>query len=81
MRPVPVALLFDLDASLFAGALDLLGVDGGVMIGDSLDRDIDGALTAGLDAVWINRFGSGLGREGVPEISSLAELPAVLHAA
>ena len=48
------------------------------MIGDSLDRDIDGALAAGLDAVWINRFGTGPGRDGVAEISSLAELPGVL---
>ena len=64
------------DPSVFRHALELLGADGGVMIGDSLDRDIDGALAAGLDAVWINRFGSGPGRDGVPEISSLAELRA-----
>ena len=62
------------DASVFRHALSLLGAERGVMIGDSLDRDIDGALAAGRDAVWINRFGSGPGREGVPEISSLAEL-------
>jgi putative hydrolase of the HAD superfamily len=66
------------DASVFRHALSLLGADGGVMIGDSLDRDVDGALAAGLGAVWINRFGAGPGRDGVPEIASLAELPAVL---
>jgi FMN phosphatase YigB (HAD superfamily) len=49
--------------------------DQAVMIGDSLGRDIDGALACGLSAVWINRFGSGPGRDGVPEIASLASFP------
>jgi putative hydrolase of the HAD superfamily len=66
------------DAAVFRHALELLGADGGVMIGDSLDRDVDGALAAGLGAVWINRFDAGPGRAGVPEITTLAELPAVL---
>ena len=67
------------DASVFRHALSLLGAERGVMIGDSLDRDIDGARAAGLGAVWINRLGqAGPGRDGVPEIVSLAELPAVL---
>jgi putative hydrolase of the HAD superfamily len=67
------------DASLFRHALAALGADHGVMIGDSLERDIDGALAAGLDAIWINRLGQpGPGRPGVPEITSLAELPAAL---
>jgi phosphoserine phosphatase len=70
------------DASVFRHALALLGADRGVMVGDSLARDIDGALDAGLDAVWINRFGQpGPGRDGVPEIASLAELPAALQTA
>jgi phosphoserine phosphatase len=68
------------DASVFRHALSLLGADDAVMIGDSLERDIDGALAAGLRAVWINRFGApGPGRAGVAEISSLAELGAVLR--
>lgn len=66
------------DASIFRHALDLVGADRGVMIGDSVDRDIDGALAVGLDAVWINRFGQREGRDGVPEIASLAELAAAL---
>jgi phosphoserine phosphatase len=66
------------DASVFRHALDLVGADDGVMIGDSLDRDVDGALAAGLDAVWINRFGDDPGRDGVPAIASLAELTAAL---
>jgi FMN phosphatase YigB (HAD superfamily) len=49
------------------------------MIGDSLARDIDGALAAGLDAVWIDRFGQpGPSRDGVAKIASLGELPAAL---
>ena len=66
------------DAAVFRVALERLGADEAVMIGDSLDRDIDGALAAGLGAVWINRFGTRGGRDGVPEIASLAELPALL---
>jgi putative hydrolase of the HAD superfamily len=63
------------DAAVFRHALELLGASHGVMVGDSLDRDIDGALAAGLDAVWINRFGQpGPCRDGVREIATLAEL-------
>jgi putative hydrolase of the HAD superfamily len=67
------------DAAVFRHALAALGAGHGVMIGDSVERDIDGALAAGLDAIWINRLGQrGPGRPGVPEITSLAELPAAL---
>jgi putative hydrolase of the HAD superfamily len=66
------------DASIFRHALSLVGADHGVMIGDSLERDIDGALACGLGAVWINRFGDGPGRDGVPEIADLSELAAAL---
>jgi putative hydrolase of the HAD superfamily len=66
------------EPSVFLHALSLLGARDGVMIGDSLARDVDGALATGLRAVWVNRFDSGPGRAGVPEISSLAELPALI---
>jgi putative hydrolase of the HAD superfamily len=47
------------------------------MVGDSLDRDVEGARAAGLRSVWINR--TGLPEpEGVTAITTLAELPAVL---
>jgi putative hydrolase of the HAD superfamily len=62
------------EAAVFRHALDLLGAREGVMIGDSVPRDIDGALDAGLGAIWINRFGASGGRDGVPEIATLAEL-------
>jgi len=66
------------ETSVFLHALSLLGARDGVMIGDSLARDVDGALATGLRAVWVNRFGAGPGRDGVPEISSLAELPGLI---
>jgi putative hydrolase of the HAD superfamily len=65
------------DAAIFRHALAQLGVDRAVMVGDSLDRDIDGALAADLDAVWLNRAGLA-SRPGVVAISSLRELPALL---
>jgi FMN phosphatase YigB (HAD superfamily) len=37
------------------------------------ERDIDGALAAGLRAVWLNRDGRP-GREGIAEIATLAAL-------
>jgi putative hydrolase of the HAD superfamily len=68
------------DPAVFAAALEALGApaEGAVMIGDSLKRDIDGALGAGLRAVWINRLGVDGRRPGVPEIRTLDELPALL---
>jgi putative hydrolase of the HAD superfamily len=66
------------DAAAFATVLERLGVTSGVMVGDSLERDIDGALAAGLDAVWVDRAGSAGGRPGVPAVRTLAELPALL---
>jgi putative hydrolase of the HAD superfamily len=63
------------DASVFRHALSLLGASHGVMVGDSVARDIDGALAAGLDAVWVNRFGQpGPCPDGVREIATLADL-------
>jgi putative hydrolase of the HAD superfamily len=63
------------DAAAFRHALDLLGARpaDATMIGDSLDRDIEGALAAGLRAVWLNRHGRP-GRPGIAEIATLAAL-------
>ncbi len=72
------------DPALFVRAAEALGCDpaDAVMIGNSLHSDIEGALGAGLGgAVWVNRDGAdraGL-PAGVPEIASLAELPAALQ--
>ena len=72
------------DPAIFRHALDRLGhTNGGaVMVGDSLTRDIHGALAAGLDAVWLTRPGS---HDDTPEatstprITTLAELQEGLH--
>jgi len=68
------------DPAVFAAALDALGAsaDGAVMVGDSLERDVAGALGAGLSAVWVDRAGRGGGPEGVPAIATLDELPALV---
>jgi putative hydrolase of the HAD superfamily len=63
------------DAAAFHHALDLLGArpEDATMVGDSLERDVEGALAAGLEAVWLNRHGRP-GREGIAEIATLAAL-------
>ena len=66
------------DPAPFRAALDALGGDpaDAWMIGDSLERDVHGAVAAGLRAVWLNPEG----RPGAfaPQIRSLDELPALL---
>jgi FMN phosphatase YigB (HAD superfamily) len=51
------------------------------MVGDSIPRDVDGALAAGLGAVWVNRSGSSSATprdDLLVEISTLSELPDLL---
>jgi putative hydrolase of the HAD superfamily len=73
----PDALIFNYALAAFDASLK-----DAVMLGDSLPRDIEGALTAGLDAIWVNRLEQppAIDRPGIPEISTLAEVPAVLTA-
>ena len=70
------------DASVFEHALSQLGVrpDDAVMVGDSIAKDVDGALAAGLRAVWVNRSGHPVppDRPDLVEISTLSDLPSVL---
>jgi putative hydrolase of the HAD superfamily len=70
------------DASIFQHALDQLGVDsaGATMIGDSIAKDVDGALAAGFGAVWVNRNGHSAPADpaDVVEISTLSDLPEAL---
>lgn len=70
------------DPAIFAFAVaQLRNAEGAVMIGDSFERDIEGALAAGLGAVWLNRSGHATpdARDGIPEITTLSELPALLR--
>jgi putative hydrolase of the HAD superfamily len=69
------------DIAVFSHVLERLGSPRrATMVGDNVERDIDGALGAGIGAVWINRDGSPRpeGRGAMREISSLAELRAAL---
>ncbi len=67
------------DVRMFRAALEALGAEPGrsVHVGDSLENDVQGALGAGMRAVWICRNGR---REDAPGImvSSVAEVPRVL---
>ena len=48
-------------------------------VGDSLANDVEGALAAGLLAVWVDRYGEEYPLpEGAHRVSSLEELPALL---
>jgi HAD superfamily hydrolase (TIGR01509 family) len=72
--------------SIFAAALQLVEVPAAaaVMVGDSVRQDVDGALRAGMRAVLLHRGAtahaeaSALRARGVPVISTLHELAAVL---
>ena len=54
------------EPGIFHHALGLLGVepDAAVMVGDSLARDVRGALGAGIRAVWVERSGAWSALEG-----------------
>jgi putative hydrolase of the HAD superfamily len=71
------------DPSIFKHALTQLGSQSerAVMIGDSLARDVDGAIAAGLGAIWVNRSGSRRpeDRPDLVEVSSLDDLQAALE--
>ena len=62
------------DSRIFAAALARLDCAPGdaVMIGDSLVNDVQGALAAGISAVWFDRFGGRLPpKVAVPVLTSL----------
>jgi len=71
------------DASIFRHALSRLAAshERAVMLGDSLARDIDGALSAGLEAIWVNRLGHPrpAGRREVVEVATVGEAVAALR--
>ena len=68
--------------SIFRAALDLAGVEpeDGVMVGDSVTHDIEGAMQVGMRAVLLTRSGEpSAAVVGVPVIRSLVELPGLLR--
>jgi putative hydrolase of the HAD superfamily len=64
------------DPRAFRRALDLLGCDDAVIIGNSVERDVRGALEIGLGAVWVNHYGKPRDEDHppVPEIRRLDDL-------
>ncbi|HWH12807.1 MAG TPA: HAD family hydrolase [Solirubrobacteraceae bacterium] len=70
------------DPAVFRRALTLLDADprDATMVGDSLPRDVDGAIAAGIRGVWLNRAGASrpAGRSDVIEIRTLDRLPDAL---
>lgn len=70
--------------AVFARGLELAGAEAGtaVMVGDSPDTDVAGALACGITAIHVDRWGSGA-RPALPEgahvVASLAEVPALIE--
>lgn len=68
------------DPSIFRKATSGFPPHSAVMVGDSLTKDVDGALDAGLRAVWLNRSRRARTDDcNVTEVATLAELPQVLE--
>lgn len=69
--------------SVFNQALSKLDTDSdhAVMVGDSIAKDMDGALAAGLGAIWLNRDSHTVppNRSNFVEITTLSDLPDVLN--
>ena len=62
------------DARLFGHALASLGATAAesVHVGDSWDKDVAGALGAGLRVVWFNRHHEPAPAPGVPQLHCLS---------
>src|SRR5947208_4654088 len=65
-------------ASIFRAVLDLLGVEPAeaVMVGDTIDDDVEGARALGMRAILLDR--EGVHPEFEPRIETLSELPPLL---
>ena len=68
------------DPAIFTIALDRLGAAAGdaVMIGDSWTADIEGALAAGVRAIWFNRFQRPRPRADVASFAAFVPIQPVL---
>ena len=66
---------------IYRRALELAGAgpDSAVMVGDSPDTDVAGALELGIPAVLVDRWGVVEAPAGAQRIASLAELPALVE--
>lgn len=71
------------DPRIFRIALDAIGAERAVMVGDSLPRDVAGARGAGLPAIWIDRgLWPASPEDPVPDarVTALSDLRAALAA-
>lgn len=70
------------DRTVFQAVLGEMGVSASeaLMIGDTFERDVEGAVDAGLRAVWVDRGSSGEPQNDMPcrRVSSLNELVELL---
>ena len=66
------------DSEAFDAVLQALGVSASkaLMVGDTLERDIEGAVATGIHAVWIDRNTDAEAPDGLPyaRVSSLTEI-------
>jgi putative hydrolase of the HAD superfamily len=71
------------DAAMFEHALSQLGVEAtqAVMVGDSIAKDVEGAIATGLQAILLNRTGRPTPPEqkNLVQISTLMDLPNALR--
>ncbi len=71
------------DASIFREMLNRLEIkaDAAVMVGDSLQADIQGAQAAGMNTIWVNRTGQPTEAAVFPDftVNSLSSLPEILQ--
>lgn len=67
--------------AVFERALALAGAQpaGAVMVGDSPDTDVRGALELGIPAMLVDRWGTGTAPDGAHVVRSLAEVPALIE--
>jgi putative hydrolase of the HAD superfamily len=68
------------DAEIFTLACERLGVEKeqAAHVGDRLDLDAEGAASAGLHGIWLDRLGTAPSPAHVVRISTLHELPTTL---
>jgi putative hydrolase of the HAD superfamily len=66
---------------IYERALAIAGVGARetLMVGDSPDTDVAGALRLGIAAVLVDRWGGAQAPEGAYRVTSLAELPALIE--
>ncbi|MGN9840265.1 HAD family hydrolase [Nonomuraea sp. H19] len=65
----------------YTGAAAALGLapEEVLLVGDDVDKDVTGAAAARMRAVWLDRLGVEPAPAGFPRITTLADLPRLVH--